>query len=169
MVMPIKAERSQALPADPGQWEESDSPLNKPHGGQLPLVTLTSCLLKSRSKLCLHPSPSSTTSDCAEQADRRTQTEKKELQGKRLLCFRMVITCSAPRIDHESWVPSARAGGYVLRGERSRSQIPMTHSRHIGWKSHLTTVWTSLDSMCKPTCQQQQHHVVWMSHSFLPQ
>lgn len=31
MVMPSEADTSEGLPADPGQWEESDVPLDKPH------------------------------------------------------------------------------------------------------------------------------------------
>lgn len=125
MVVPSKAGRTQAFPAAPGQWDESVFLLDKPYGGQVSLVTLTSCLLPSTSKFFLHPSHSSPSSRSPERADRKARGEKEEPQGKRLLYF---LTCSAPRIENESQRPSTRAGGYALRGERSLPRISMSHS-----------------------------------------
>lgn len=137
---------SGSLLAEPGQWEESGFPLNKPYWGQLPPITLTSYLPFSRSTFSPRPShvlnPSSTNPECAEWAERRAQRRQKSSKGRDFSAqpqwslavpweWKMKAQCLLQGLES---VP--------LRGEMSSSQISTAHSRYTGCKRHLTSVWT---------------------------
>lgn len=163
MVAPSKAERSQVLPAGPGQRQQSYFLLEEPLWSQLLALTVTSRLPSPRSKSAsAHPMPSAppaASPPCAAWADRNTQ--EKELRG-RVLCSQMVTPCSAPGMGKESQAPSWLKGVPWGRGEEPLP-LPTTHGCDTGCRAAPPRV----SLLCTPGVSKpaEGSGAVWGSHS----